>query len=72
MKKLEAVNIISLVTLSISVFYMIKIDNHSRLPENINTDYYMASLPFIYLIIGSIIVLAIVSFLRMRHLCKEK
>lgn len=72
MKKLEAVNFISLVTLAISFFYMIRIDNQSRLPANINTDYYMNSLPFIYLIIGSLAVLIIVAFLRMRYLRKEK
>lgn len=70
MKKLEAINIISLITLAISFFYMIKIDNDSRLPANINTDYYMNSLPFIYLIIGSLIVLAIISCVRIWHLKK--
>lgn len=70
MKKLEAINIISLITLAISFFYMIKIDNDSRLPANINTDYYMNSLPFIYLIIGSLIVLTIISCVRIWHLKK--
>ena len=72
MKKLEGLNIISLVILATSFFYMIKIENEARLPANINTDYHMNSLPFIYLIMGSIIVLVIISFLRIRHLRQNK
>lgn len=71
MKKLETVNIVSLMILAISFFYMIRIDNNSRLPANINTDYYMNSLPFIYLIIGSLVVLIIISFLRIRRIRKQ-
>lgn len=71
MRKLEAINILSIITLAISFFYMIKIDNKSRLPANINTDYHMNSLPFIYLIIGSLVVMIIVALLRIRYLKKE-
>lgn len=48
-KKEYLINIvISLITL-ISFFMIIKIDNESRLPININTDYHMNSLPYIYM-----------------------
>lgn len=43
MKKLETLNILSILTLVIIFFYKIKIDDHSWLPANINTDYYMNS-----------------------------
>lgn len=35
----------------------IKIDNDSRLPQNINTDYYMNSLPYVYVILICLVVL---------------
>lgn len=43
----------------ISFIMTIKIDNASRLPQNINTDYFMNSLPYIYLILICLIALII-------------
>lgn len=65
MKKLEVLNIASILLLSFSFFKMIKIDNDSRLPENVNTDYYMNSLPYIYVIIICILLLTLVTCIRM-------
>lgn len=48
--------IMSIITL-ISFWMTIKIDNDSRLPQNINTDYYMNSLPYIYIILFCLFVL---------------
>lgn len=67
MKKLETVNILTIVLLGIGFFNMIKIDNDSRLPGNINTDYFMNSLPYIYLIIACILVLVLLTLLRIRY-----
>ena len=58
-KKEYLINIfISLVTL-ISFFMIIKIDNESRLPINIDTDYHMNSLPDIYIVFIGLCVLII-------------
>ena len=43
----------------ISFLMAIKVDNDSRLPQNINTDYYMNSLPYIYIILFCLIVLVL-------------
>ncbi|GAA0070806.1 hypothetical protein UT300003_23300 [Clostridium sardiniense] len=50
--------IMSIITL-ISFWMTIKVDNNSRLPQNINTDYYMNSLPYIYIILFCLIVLVL-------------
>lgn len=50
--------IMSTITL-ISFLMTIKVDNDSRLPQNINTDYYMNSLPYIYIILFCLIVLVL-------------
>lgn len=68
MKKLETINAVALITLAISFFYMIKIDNDSRLPANVNSDYHMNALPFIYIIIVCLLVMVVISFLRIRKL----
>lgn len=72
MKKLEGLNLLSILTLAISFFYLLKIDNASRLPENINTDYHMSALPFIYLIIGSLIAMFVLAVLRIRKIKKDE
>lgn len=51
------VNIIILIIIFINFCITIKIDNDSRLPKNINTDYYMNSLPYIYVILFFVIIL---------------
>ncbi|WP_265458985.1 hypothetical protein [Enterococcus sp. HY326] len=51
MKKLAAANLSFTILASLSFFYLIQIDNASRLPENLYTDYHMRQLPFIYLLI---------------------
>lgn len=51
MKKEYIVNIILSLIATISFFQVIRLDNEARLPENINTDYYMNSLPYIYVIL---------------------
>ena len=50
-------NIIMSIIVFISFVATIKIDNASRLPQNINTDYYMNSLPYIYIILFCLSVL---------------
>ena len=68
MKKTKITNLIASIISAYSIYMIIKIDNLSRLSENINTDYYMRSLPYLYLIILSISV----SFLISLILLKEK
>lgn len=68
MKKTKITNLIASIISAYSIYMIIKIDNLSRLSENINTDYYMRSLPYLYLIIVSISV----SFLISLILLKEK
>ena len=50
-------------SLIITFSIVTKIDNISRLPENINTDYYMNSLPFIYLIFAILIILILTNII---------
>lgn len=50
-------NTIILVIILMSFWMTIKIDNDSRLPQNINTDYYMNSLPYVYVILICLAVL---------------
>ena len=52
-------NIIVSAIISFSFFVTIKLDNNSRLPENVNTDYYMNSLPYIYIILICLFILII-------------
>ena len=68
MKKTKITNLIASIISAYSIYMIIKIDNLSRLSENINTDYYMSSLPYLYLIIFSISVSFIISLI----LLKEK
>lgn len=68
MKKTKITNLIASIISAYSIYMIIKIDNLSRLSENINTDYYMRSLPYLYLIIISIFVSFIISLI----LLKEK
>ena len=68
MKKTKITNLIASIISAYSIYMIIKIDNLSRLSENINTDYHMRSLPYLYLIIVSISV----SFLISLILLKEK
>ena len=68
MKKTKITNLIASIISAYSIYMIIKIDNLSRLSENINTDYHMRSLPYLYLIIISISV----SFLISLILLKEK
>ena len=68
MKKTKITNLIASIISAYSIYMIIKIDNLSRLSENINTDYYMRSLPYLYLIIFSISVSFIISLI----LLKEK
>ena len=59
---------ISVITL-FSFFMTIKIDNDSRLPQNINTDYHMNSLPYIYIILiclTSLVILNLYKFIKVR------
>lgn len=47
----------------------IKIDNDSRLPQNINTDYHMNSLPYIYIILiclTALVILNLYKFIKVR------
>lgn len=71
MKKLEIINSLSLSTLTTSLFFMIRSDNVYRLPVNLNTDYHMRRLPFIDLIIASLLILVILTILRMRIYQKD-
>lgn len=62
MKKISKIclfNIILTITILLSFIMTIRIDNASRLLENINTDYHMNSLPYIYLILVCLIVLIV-------------
>ena len=52
-------NIIVSAIISFSFFVTIKLDNNSRLPENVNTDYYMNSLQYIYRILICLFILII-------------
>lgn len=59
---------ISVITL-FSFFMTIKIDNDSRLPQNINTDYHMNSLPYIYIILiclAALVLLNLYKFIKIR------
>lgn len=59
---------ISVITL-FSFFMTIKIDNDSRLPQNINTDYHMNSLPYIYIILiclTALVILNLYKFIKVR------
>ncbi|MBS5938077.1 hypothetical protein E5347_12390 [Clostridium sartagoforme] len=59
---------ISVITL-FSFFMTIKIDNDSRLPQNINTDYHMNSLPYIYIILiclATLVILNLFKFIKVR------
>ncbi|MBS4804728.1 MAG: hypothetical protein KH005_07605 [Clostridium sp.] len=59
---------ISVITL-FSFFMTIKIDNDSRLPQNINTDYHMNSLPYIYIILiclSALVLLNLYKFIKVR------
>ena len=47
----KIVNVVSFCIILACLYGIVRIDNFSRLPENINTDYFMNSLPYIYLII---------------------
>lgn len=63
--KLKVTNItLSLIGL-ITFLLMIKIDNESRLPQNIDTDYYMNSLPHIYVILFIFVVLILINLVSM-------
>lgn len=61
MRKLCIANLVMSIIASTAFFSIIKIDNESRLPENIYTDYHMNSLPFIYLLTLALIVLIAVN-----------
>lgn len=61
-KKSYLFNLIMLVITFLSYCMTIKIDNDSRLPINMNTDYYMNSLPYIYIILISLVILIIFNF----------
>ncbi|WP_297633159.1 hypothetical protein [uncultured Clostridium sp.] len=63
------INIILSVITTICFFYIIKIDNESRLLQNINSDYHMNSLPFIYLVL---ICLGAITIFNMYKLAMEK
>lgn len=52
-----AISVIAL----ISFFMTMKIDNVSRLPQNINTDYHMNSLPYIYIILICLVALILLN-----------
>lgn len=70
-KKEYLINIfISLVTL-ISFFMIIKIDNESRLPINIYTDYHMNSLPYIYIVLIGLCVLIIFNLYKFLKIKKQ-
>lgn len=59
---------LSVITL-FSFFITIKIDNDSRLPQNINTDYHMNSLPYIYIILiclTALVILNLYKFMKVR------
>lgn len=62
MKKFKMSYIFNLVMLGITLLsycMTIKIDNDSRLLINMNTDYHMNSLPYIYIILISLVFLII-------------
>ncbi|MBP1889525.1 formate hydrogenlyase subunit 3/multisubunit Na+/H+ antiporter MnhD subunit [Clostridium moniliforme] len=60
--KAHLFNVIILIIIFISFCITIKIDNDSRLPENINIDYYMNSLPYIYIILVFLVMLILFNF----------
>lgn len=76
MRKLEngyIINIILTLITFIGFCITIKIDNLSRAPQNINTDYYMNSLPYIYLILISLvftIIFNLYKIIRTKHKVK--
>ncbi|MEN8435395.1 hypothetical protein NX821_002603 [Clostridium septicum] len=59
-KKGYLFNIFTSIIILVSFLITIKIDNDSRLPQNANTDYFMNSLPYIYLIL--ICLIALITF----------
>ncbi|WLF70499.1 hypothetical protein Q6375_05785 [Clostridium septicum] len=59
LKNVYLFNSFTSIIILISFIMTIKIDNASRLPQNINTDYFMNSLPYIYLILICLIALII-------------
>lgn len=59
-KKGYLFNTFTLIIILVSFLITIKIDNDSRLPQNANTDYFMNSLPYIYLIL--ICLIALITF----------
>lgn len=61
MKKLCIINLVVATLISVAFYFMIKIDNESRLPQNIDTDYFMKSLPWIYVLLFSLVVLFLVN-----------
>ncbi|AYE33831.1 hypothetical protein [Clostridium septicum] len=59
-KKGYLFNTFTSIIILVSFLITIKIDNDSRLPQNANTDYFMNSLPYIYLIL--ICLIALITF----------
>lgn len=72
MKKIRGGYVINIILSVISIicfFYIIKIDNESRLLQNIESDYYVNSLPCIYLVL---ICLGTITIFNMYKLAMEK
>lgn len=58
----------SIITL-ISFNVMLQIENTARLPEYIDSDYHMRSLPYIYIILISILIVIV---LNLFYICKDR
>lgn len=69
--KLKIANITLSVIGLITFLLMVKIDNESRLPQNINTDYFMNSLVHIYVIIlifAALLIINLISIFKKKNL----
>lgn len=61
MRKKNIINSLLTIVSIFSFFKMLAIENTARLPEYINTDYHMNSLPFIYICLLAMLALVILN-----------
>lgn len=47
------------------LYKIISIDNMSRLPQNIDTDMFMDSLPYIYALIGALVIILLTNIIQL-------
>ena len=61
MRKKYVINSLLTIVSIFSFFKMLAIENTARLPEYINTDYHMNSLPFIYICLLAMFIIVILN-----------